>query len=143
MAVPLPDGAPIQAMAVPLPIGALLPGDANGDGLVGDEDLRRVNLNWGRTDDYRSCGELTGDGYISVDDYMEVLNNWGKYRVDIPDPVVEPSPVVIQPTPVKVVRISPRITAVRIDMVRAAGVPEPATLGVLLLGGLATLRRRR
>ena len=140
-ATPAPQAEAIQAMAVLLPAGVFLPGDANGDGLVGEEDLRRVNLNWGRMDDYRSSGELTGDGYISIDDYMEVMNNWGKYLVVIPDPVIEPDPVITQPTPITIPKI--RWTAVRIDGVRMAGVPEPATLGLMLLSGLAILRRRR
>lgn len=140
-ATPAPQAEAIQVMAVLLPAGVFLPGDANGDGLVGEEDLRRVNLNWGRMDDYRSSGELTGDGYISIDDYMEVMNNWGKYLVVIPDPVIEPDPVITQPTPITIPKI--RWTAVRIDGVRMAGVPEPATLGLMLLSGLAILRRRR
>ena len=149
-AVLAPQAEVIRVLGVPLPDGVPLPGDANGDGLVGDEDLRRVVLNYNRTDTYRTSGELTGDGYIGIADYLEVLNNWGTYREAMPAPVIEPiqvqpNPVIIEPTPVTVVRrISPiRISFVRVDMVRAVGMPEPATLGLLLAGGLALARRRR
>ena len=129
----------------------LVPGDVDGDGMVGAEDLRRVNLWWGYPDRTRAYGDLTGDGLVNGADYIEVVNNWGKFWEPMPEDVtaqlypvtVEPAPIV-QPIGVQPIRISPiRITVVKIPMVGVAGVPEPGTIGLILFGGLAGLIRRR
>ena len=102
------DLAGYTVLTVPEP--ATLPGDANGDGWVGGDDLTIILTNWGMDGQTREQGDLTGEGFIGGDDYTEVLTYWG---TGIPPESV--------------------ITAT----------PEPATLGLLLLGGLAMLRRRR
>ena len=86
---------------------ALLPGDVDGDGFVGGDDLTIVLSNWGLDGQTREQGDLTGDGFIGGDDYSEVLSYWGTGT-------------------------QAQVTAV----------PEPATLALLVFGGLILLKRR-
>lgn len=83
-----------------------LPGDVDGDGYVGADDLVTVLTNWAQPNMSRGQGDVTGDTYVGADDYVEVLTYWGTS------------------TPTE-------------------AMPEPATLGLVVLGGLALLRRRR
>jgi len=53
-----------------------IPGDLNGDGIVGVDDLLIVIANWG------PCGpdcpaDINGDGIVGVDDLLIVIANWG------------------------------------------------------------------
>ena len=54
-----------------------LPGDVNGDGWVGGDDLSIILTNWGLSGQSREQGDLTGEGFIGGDDYSEVLTYWG------------------------------------------------------------------
>lgn len=56
---------------------ALLPGDVNGDGFVGGDDLSAIMTNWGSTTATRPQGDLNADNYVSGYDYNEVLSYWG------------------------------------------------------------------
>lgn len=85
------------------------PGDANGDGWVGGDDLTTVLTYWGESGVTRQHGDLNGDNFIGGDDYTEVLTYWG---TGVPPQSATTS------------------------------VPEPATLGLLLLGGLVLVKRR-
>ena len=87
-----------------------LPGDVNGDGFVGGDDLTIILEYWGQSVTGREQGDLNGDFFVGGDDYSEVLTHWGEGIP--PDPLL-------------------------------AGMPEPATLALLLLAGLPVLRRRR
>ena len=73
---------------------ALLPGDVDGDGFVGGDDLTIVLSNWGLDGQTREQGDLTGDGFIGGDDYSEVLTYWGTgiglgaVLASVPEPTV-------------------------------------------------------
>jgi len=87
-----------------------IPGDANNNGFVDDDDLAILLSNWEQdagTVTNWALGDFTGDTDIDDDDLAVLLGNW-----------TGPPP-------------------------GGAGVPEPATMALLGLGGLSVLRRRR
>ncbi|MDG2199846.1 MAG: S8 family serine peptidase [Phycisphaerales bacterium] len=62
-----------------------IPGDINGDGIVGVDDLLIVIASWG------PCGpdcqaDINGDGIVGVDDLLIVLANWGSGGRSAPMP---------------------------------------------------------
>ena len=67
------------------------PGDVNGDGFVGSDDLVTVLTYWGQTGATREQGDLTGDGFVGSDDYIEVLGHWGSGNVP-PESSAVPEP---------------------------------------------------
>ncbi len=58
---------------------AALPGDLNGDGMVGSADLDIVRGNWGQSvpAGCLSCGDPSGDGSVGSADLDIVRANWG------------------------------------------------------------------
>ncbi len=96
-----------------------VPGDANRDGRVGDEDFSTVLSNWGQGSSGWTDGDFSGDGYVGDGDFSRLVGHWGE-----------------------------DLTAGAIDGMSTGGarLPEPATLG-LMAAGLAlvgwTRRRRR
>ena len=56
-----------------------LEGDANGDGIVGIEDLNIVREHWGETvtPGDLSSGDLNGDGLVGSGDMDILRGNWG------------------------------------------------------------------
>jgi hypothetical protein len=57
---------------------ALLPGDLDGDGFVGIDDLNIVLGNWNTSVPTGSLsdGDPSGDGFVGIDDLNTVLGNW-------------------------------------------------------------------
>jgi hypothetical protein len=74
----------------------LIPGDINGDGFVGVDDINFVLSNWNQnvTPGDETLGELTGDGFVGVDDLNVILNNWNEGG---PPPGGVNAPVVPEP----------------------------------------------
>ena len=52
-----------------------LPGDADGDGWVDDDDLSLVLANWGQTSGWGN-GDFTADGWVDDDDLSLLLTYW-------------------------------------------------------------------
>ena len=92
-----------------------LPGDLNGDGYVGLDDLQPILDHWNQnvTIGDASMGDIAGpsgsgpDGYVGLDDLQPVLDHWNEGTL---------------PTP--------------------SSIPEPATLALLGMGMAALTRRR-
>ena len=91
------------------------PGDTNEDSFVGADDLVTILTNWGRTDVTWPDGDVSpyNDGFDTGDNF-----------VGADDYVAV-------------------LTLWGTDYNAGEPVPEPATLGLMLLGGMALLRRRR
>ena len=97
---------------------ATLPGDLNGDGYVGLDDLQPILDHWNQTVTLgdASMGDIAGpggsgpDGYVGLDDLQPVLDHWNEGT-----PPTLPS----------------------------ANIPEPTTISILGLATLALGRRKR
>ena len=95
-----------------------LPGDANGDGHVDLTDLSTVLNGFGSTTALWSSGNFDGAATIDLTDLSAVLNNFGATPPSASDIVASGSGAI-------------------------ADTPEPASLGVLSLGMIALIKRRR
>jgi hypothetical protein len=71
------DDAPAE-YSVDLLLADRLPGDANGDGRVGLDDLNAVRNNFGGV----GLGDVNGDGVVNLDDLNDVRNNFGEQVTD-------------------------------------------------------------
>ena len=96
--------------------GALLPGDANGDGCVDDLDLTALAVHWQRSTNLWEEGDFNGDGIVDDLDLTALAVNWqqgcgggGSFA----------------------------------DALAAANVPEPGSAGLMLLVSIGFLRRRK
>ena len=69
-----------------------LPGDLNGDGFVGGDDLDIVRSFWGQevTPGNKLKGDPSGDGFVGGDDLDEVRAHWGEGTPPAPGAVPEP-----------------------------------------------------
>ena len=69
----------IQDMnSVTLLVGPVIPGDIDGDGIVGVSDLLFLLGNWGPCADCNDCpADLDGDCSVGVADFLILLANWG------------------------------------------------------------------
>ncbi len=55
----------------------VLPGDADGDGIVGPADASTMAANWGDTGAACVPGDFTGDGAVNADDAAVLASHWG------------------------------------------------------------------
>ena len=94
----------------------VLPGDLNGDGYVGLDDLQPILDHWNQTvtPGDASMGDIAGpggsgpDGYVGLDDLQPVLDHWNEGTLPA----------------------------------QGTNIPEPAGVGILALGTMAIIRRR-
>ena len=87
-----------------------IPGDLDGDGFVGIDDLNLVLSNWNQAvPPGNPLADPSGDNFVGIDDLNAVLGNWNAG--------------------------TPPNTS--------ANIPEPATLTLIVVGVLTTLRRHR
>ncbi len=90
-----------------------MPGDAGGDNKVNAADLGDLAANWGQSGRTWTQGDFGGDGQVNAADLGDLAANWGQTGL---------APSAAPPE---------------------APIPEPATLTLLSLVSLATLRRKR
>jgi hypothetical protein len=95
-----------------------IPGDANGDGVVNLSDFLILRRNFGNGDSGFGEGDFNGDGVVNLSDFLILRRNFGTGGGSEPG-------------------------GGPLDDFYSSVIPEPATAGLLTLGGLALLRRRR
>ena len=78
-----------------IPGPEMLPGDANGDGVVSADDYASVQVNFGDTGVPGIPGDATGDGVVSADDYGSVQMHFGDTGEMGSVPVPEPTTMVL------------------------------------------------
>lgn len=93
-------------------------GDANHDWIVSADDFASVQANFGNTGDSWIPGDANGTGTVSADDYISVQGNFGNIS-DYP------------------------IFGTTAGLGGGIPIPEPGTLCLLAISGLAVLRRGR
>ncbi|MCC6683404.1 MAG: PEP-CTERM sorting domain-containing protein [Phycisphaeraceae bacterium] len=99
-------------------IGAALhAGDANGDGLVNLSDLQILGDNWQSSGAIWDLADFSGDGTVNLSDLQILGDNWG-------------------------FGVGPDISFDEALAQVGLAIPEPTSLMLLGLGGLALLRRR-
>ena len=87
-----------NAVLTLLQIGSIIPGDLDGDGFVGINDLNIVLANWNQNvPPANPLADPSGDGFVGIDDLNAVLGNW---NAGTPPPVdfaniPEPSSLVL------------------------------------------------
>ena len=72
-------------------VAAGIPGDLNGDGYVGLDDLQPILDHWNQdvTPGDLTAGDVTNDGYVGLDDLQPVLDHWNESAspaVSVPEP---------------------------------------------------------
>ena len=91
---PIPAGSAGDYMDIQyisfVPEPSTLPGDVNGDGFIGGDDLTIILEYWGQSVTGREQGDLNGDFFVAGDDYSEVLTYWGTGTP--PPPLTTPMP---------------------------------------------------
>ena len=63
--------------SVAIQVGPVIPGDIDGDGIVGASDLLSLLASWGQCDDCENCpADLNGDCSVGAADLLILLANW-------------------------------------------------------------------
>jgi hypothetical protein len=113
-----------------------LKGDANGDGSVTIADFNIVAANLNKPGPFTwAQGDFTGDGLVTIADFNIVAANLNKTLTNI-TPTIDPAEM----------SELTAFAAANNDLATfdaITGVPEPTSLGLLALGGVSLLRRRR
>jgi hypothetical protein len=109
----IPGGA-TYSVAVSTPIGAIVAGDVNGNGVADINDYVVIRNNFFGTGRTRTQGDLTGDGLVNFADFR----NWKDNRTAGSGAGDE-------------------------DLLAGLGVPEPGSLALVMLGALAWLTSSR
>lgn len=115
-----------------------LAGDANGDGSVTIADFNALSTNFGHAGNW-SQGDFNGDGNVTIADFNILSGGFGKTLTTI-TPTITQSQYDAELAPLALFAAAHDDTAA-FDAV--TGVPEPTSLGLLALGGVSLLRRRR
>jgi hypothetical protein len=119
------DGADGEVAGLPsgeIEIMFTLLGDANLDGTVNAEDYTPFSHNIGLSGLYWDDGDFNHDGTVNAEDYTSFAHNIGQ-TASLASPVAGP----LEPP----------------NNMSLTSVPEPASASLLVVGGLAALRRRR
>src|SRR5205823_3097412 len=99
-------------------------GDLNLDGVVTISDFIDLSSNFGRTGVTWQEGDLNYDGSITISDFIDLASNFGATYAGDVIPISDADALIL-------------------NNFAAAHVPEPASISLLLLASLATLRRCR
>lgn len=66
-----------DANSMAIQVGPVIPGDIDGDGIVGASDLLSLLASWGQCDDCENCpADLNGDCSVGAADLLILLANW-------------------------------------------------------------------
>ena len=84
-------------------VSASIPGDLNGDGYVGLDDLQPILDHWNQnvTVGDASMGDIAGpngsgpDGYVGLDDLQPVLDHWNEGILPTPSAIPEPAGIAL------------------------------------------------
>ena len=76
-------------------VGAALPGDLNGDGYVGLDDLQLVLDNWNLTVPDGHPSDVNGDNYVGLDDLQPVLDHWNEGTPAPTSTIPEPASLIL------------------------------------------------
>lgn len=101
--------------------------DFNRDGVVNGQDFLAWNAGYGTVDATRADGDANHDGIVNGADFLEWNSQFGSVAMGLPG--LDSAPVVA--------------SAPESDPVSApVPLPEPMTVSMLMLGGIAVIRRR-
>jgi hypothetical protein len=113
-----------------------LAGDANADGSVNITDFNILVGNFNKPGTFNwSQGDFSGDGSVNITDFNLLVGNFNKSLTGI-----APTQQQTDLAPLALFAAQNGDTAT-FDAI--TGVPEPTSLGILALGGISLLRRRR